>query len=145
LSAPRPITNSTTSNPALRDGSGSLKSQHRVPKMEFANRVVSAAIKATNNNAVINVGLVGSFVVLAVRSLNQQRDIEALEAQKDSLTHSNKAMKKAMWEWKQQLFAEASSTDTALVPLTRLKAIYGEAVEPQIGSLSLYLILFLCA
>lgn len=114
-------------------------------EMEFANRVMSAAIKATNNNAVINVGLVGSFVVLAVRSLNQQRDIEALEAQKDSLTHSNKAMKKAMWEWKQQLFAEASSTDTALVPLTRLKAIYGEAVEPQIGSLSVYLILFLYA
>lgn len=106
-------------------------------EMEFANRVVSAAIKATNNNAVINVGLVGSFVVLAVRSLNQQRDIEALEAQKDSLTHSNKAVKKAMWEWKQQLFAEASSTESALVPLTRLKAIYGEAVEPQIGSLSI--------
>ncbi|XP_062146888.1 uncharacterized protein LOC133854655 [Alnus glutinosa] len=101
--------------------------------MEFANRVVSAAMKATNNNAVINVCLVGSFVALAVRSVKQQRDIEALEAQKDSLTHSNKAMKKAMWGWKQQLFAEASSTDSALVPLSRLKAIYGEAPEHQIG------------
>ncbi|GLT61166.1 hypothetical protein SLA2020_338900 [Shorea laevis] len=101
--------------------------------MEFANRVVSAAKKATNNNAVINVCLVGSFAALAVRSVSQQRNIEALEAHKDSLTHSNKAMKKAMWEWKQQLFAEASSTDSALVPLARLKAIYGEAVEPQIG------------
>lgn len=68
--------------------------------------------------------------------MNQQKDIEALEAEKDSLRKSNKAMKKTMWDWKQQLFAEAES-DAALVPLARLKAIYGEAPSPPIGTLYL--------
>ncbi|KAG2709015.1 hypothetical protein I3843_05G200300 [Carya illinoinensis] len=102
--------------------------------MEFANKLVNAAVKAANNNTVINVCLVGFFAALSVRSVSQQRDIEALEAHKDSLAQSNKAMKRAMWEWKQQLFAEASSNDSPSVPLSRLKAIYGEApVSPQIG------------
>lgn len=105
-------------------------------KMEFANRLVGAAMRATNNNTVINVCLVGSFLALSVRSMNQQKDIEALEAEKDSLRKSNKAMKKTMWDWKQQLFAEAES-DAALVPLARLKAIYGEAPSPPIGTLSI--------
>lgn len=101
--------------------------------MEAANRIVNAAIRAVNNNAVINVCLVGSFVALGVRSLNQQKYIEALEAEKDSLVKSNKAMKKAMWDWKQQLFAEAESHE-ALVPLARLKAIYGEAPVARNGT-----------
>lgn len=102
------------------------KTSERHPKMEVANRIVSAAVRAVNNNTVISVCLVGSFVALGVRSVNQQKNIEALEAEKDSLIKSNKAMKKAMWDWKQQLFAEAD-THEALVPLSRLKAIYGEA------------------
>ena len=106
--------------------------------MELANKVVSTVTKAANNNTVISVCLVGSFLALSVRSVNQQRDIEAMEAEKESLTKSNKAMKKAMWDWKQQLFAEAS-TDSALIPLARLKAIYGEAPASQIGTLSLSL------
>ncbi|KAL1060655.1 hypothetical protein V6Z11_1Z080900, partial [Gossypium hirsutum] len=76
--------------------------------------------------------LVTSFAVLGIRSLNQQNVIESLEAQKDSLTKSNKALKKVMWDWKQQLFAEASSP-SPLVPLDSLKAIYGESPTPPTG------------
>ncbi|KAL9359182.1 hypothetical protein Peur_047305 [Populus x canadensis] len=100
--------------------------------MEFANRLVAAATKAANNNTVINVCLVGSFLVLAARSANQQNNIEALKAEKDSLVKSNKAMKKTMWDWKQQLFSEAE-TDSDLVTVARLRAIYGEAPPPQTG------------
>ncbi|XP_052203476.1 uncharacterized protein LOC127808851 [Diospyros lotus] len=95
--------------------------------MEWASRAAGAVARASSNNTLVNVVLGGVFVALGVRSVKQQMDIEALEAEKDSLSKSNKAMKKAMWEWKQQLFAEASSPDTALVPLSRLKLIYGES------------------
>ncbi|KAL2325043.1 hypothetical protein Fmac_024101 [Flemingia macrophylla] len=98
--------------------------------MEFVNRIVSIATRAANNNTVINVCLVASFSILGVRSMNQQNTIEALEAEKESLTKSNKSLRKTMWDWKQQLYAEAS-TDAAVVPLARLKAIYGEAPPPQ--------------
>ncbi|CAK7346984.1 unnamed protein product [Dovyalis caffra] len=100
--------------------------------MDFANRLVAAVTKAANNNTVINVCLVGSFLALAQRSLNQQKNIEALEAEKDSLVKLNKTMKKTIWDWKQQLFSEAE-TGSALVPLARLRAIYGEAPPPQTG------------
>ena len=102
--------------------------------MEFVNRIVETARKASNNNTVINVCLVASFAVLAGRSLDQQKTIEALEAEKESLVKSNKAIRKTIWDWKQQLYAEASSDD-ALVPLARLKAIYGEAPPPQHSAL----------
>ncbi|XVF64579.1 hypothetical protein PTKIN_Ptkin09bG0180100 [Pterospermum kingtungense] len=100
--------------------------------MEFANRLAALATRATNNNVVIDVCLFTSFAVLGVRSLSQQKLIEDLEAEKASLTKTNKDMKKAMWDWKQQLFAEATS-NTPLVPLANLKAIYGEAPTPPIG------------
>ena len=108
--------------------------------MELASKAMSAATRAANNNTVINVFLVGAFVALSARSGMQQRDIQALEAQKYSLLQSNKDMKKVMWDWKQQLFAEASSPDTAIVPLARLKAIYGEspATLQSSNSLSLH-------
>lgn len=101
--------------------------------MEFANKLVNAAVKAVNRNAVINTCLIASFVALSVRSLKQQYEIEALESEKESLDKANKAMKKAIWDWKQQLFAEAAATETALVPLARLKAIYGEVPTPPAG------------
>lgn len=104
------------------------------PRSETKMEVLNKLAKAANNNTVLNVCLVGSFIVLTVRSVNQQKDIEALEAQKDSLIKSNKAMKKSIWEWKQKLFAEAES-DSPLVPLARLKAIYGEAPIAQTGTL----------
>ncbi|XP_022766345.1 uncharacterized protein LOC111311236 [Durio zibethinus] len=99
--------------------------------MEFANKLVALATRAANNNVVINVCLVTSFAVLGIRSLNQQKVIEALEAEKESLTKTNKAMKNTMWDWKQQLFAEATS-NTPLVPLANLKIIYGESPSPPI-------------
>ncbi|XP_038897052.1 uncharacterized protein LOC120085226 [Benincasa hispida] len=94
--------------------------------MDLASKFLRTVTNATNNNTLINVCLVLSFGALSARSIKQQREIEALEAEKVSLLNSNKALKKTMWDWKQQLFAEAS-TDSALVPLARIKAIYGEA------------------
>ncbi|KAK6939874.1 hypothetical protein RJ641_029405 [Dillenia turbinata] len=84
--------------------------------MEMASRVVELANRAANNNTVVNVFLLGLFGALCARSVSQQRNIEALEVEKESLIKSNKAMKKTMWDWKQQLFAEAT-TDYAVVPL----------------------------
>ncbi|CAN0893318.1 hypothetical protein LINGRAHAP2_LOCUS18086 [Linum grandiflorum] len=98
--------------------------------MESVNRLLSAAMKATDNNTVINVFLVGAFAALGVRSMSQQKNIEALEAEKESLVNSSKSMKKSMWDWKQQLFAEASA-GTSAIPLARLQAIYGYSPAPQ--------------
>ncbi|GMI65704.1 hypothetical protein like AT1G48200 [Hibiscus trionum] len=101
--------------------------------MELVNKLAALATRAANNNVVIDVCLVTSFAVLGIRSLNQQNVIESLEAERDSLTKTNKAMKKTMWDWKQQLFAEASSSASPLVPLANLKAIYGESTTPSTG------------
>ncbi|XP_045808198.1 uncharacterized protein LOC123902495 [Trifolium pratense] len=98
--------------------------------MEFVYKIVDIAKRASNNNTVINVGLVASFAILGVRSMNQQNLIEALEAEKESLTKSNKSIRKTLWDWKQQLYADAA-TDSASVPLSRLQAIYGEAPPPE--------------
>lgn len=98
--------------------------------MEFFNRIVGIATRAANSNTVINVCLMASFATLGVRSMNQQNAIEAMEAEKESLTKSNKSIRKTMWDWKQQLYAEAMA-DSAVVPLARLKAIYGEGPPPQ--------------
>lgn len=89
---------------------------------------MSIAVRAANSNTFVNVVLTGSFVALMIRSVKQQRDMEALEAEKESLIKTNKALKKTMWDWKQQLFAEPQP-----VPLARLKAIYGEAPPPETG------------
>lgn len=93
--------------------------------------------EAMNNNAVINTCLGVSFVVLGLRSDKQQKYVEALQEQKESLSKSNKEMKVTMWEWKQQLFAEAGSAgNSAVVPLSTLKAIYGEVTTTtQSGNL----------
>lgn len=58
-------------------------------------------------------------------SVNQQKYIVALGAEKDSLIESNRAKKKAMFDWKQQLFSKATS-NSALLPLAKLKVIYNE-------------------
>ncbi|EXB44381.1 hypothetical protein L484_020193 [Morus notabilis] len=102
--------------------------------MEVVNKIANAVARAAENNTVINVCLVGAFVALGARSVSQQRDIEALEAEKASLISFNKSMKKAMWDWKQKLFAAAEAeSDSALVPLARLKAIYGDAPSSSNG------------
>ncbi|EPS73995.1 hypothetical protein M569_00775 [Genlisea aurea] len=91
-------------------------------------RVVGAFNRAANSNAVVNTFLAGIFGALAVRSWGQQRVVEKLEEEKESLLTANKAIKNTTWEWKQKLYAEAQQN--ALVPLARLKAIYGEAADP---------------
>ncbi|GAB4859576.1 hypothetical protein Ancab_011044 [Ancistrocladus abbreviatus] len=96
--------------------------------MELAARAINIVTRLINSNTFVNICLVGSFVALGVRSVNQQKLIEALEAEKESLVNSNKTMKKTIWDWKHQLFAEAASPESAIVPLSTLKAIYGEAV-----------------
>ncbi|XP_024006184.1 uncharacterized protein LOC18010423 [Eutrema salsugineum] len=93
----------------------------------MANKIAMLLSEAMNSNAVINTCLGVSFVVLGLRSDKQQKYVEALQEQKESLLKSNKEMKVTMWEWKQQLFAEAAtSSASAVVPLSTLKGIYGE-------------------
>ncbi|RID57039.1 hypothetical protein BRARA_F00445 [Brassica rapa] len=95
----------------------------------MANKIAMLVSEAMNKNAVINTCLGVSFVVLGLRSDKQQKYVEALQEQKDSLFKSNKEMKITMWHWKQRLFAEATSAGTSTtvaVPLSTLKAIYGE-------------------
>nr|DAD39658.1 TPA_asm: hypothetical protein HUJ06_013981 [Nelumbo nucifera] len=110
--------------------------------MQWVGKVVDQMMRGVNNNTVINVFLVASFAALTIRSVNQQKDIQALEAEKDSLLRTNKAMKKAMWDWKQKLFAEATD-GVCPVPLSRLRAIYGEApTQPGDNSFSMTLFLW---
>ncbi|KAI3508966.1 hypothetical protein L1887_23989 [Cichorium endivia] len=94
--------------------------------MELATRAMEFASRAASNNTVINVFLVGAFGGLVVRSLNQQRQIESLESQRDSLVKSNKSMRQTIWDWKQKLYADAQADKKPIVPLSKLKLIYGE-------------------
>ncbi|KAL4556528.1 hypothetical protein LXL04_039184 [Taraxacum kok-saghyz] len=94
--------------------------------MELATRAMDFASRAASNNTVINVFLVGAFAGLAVRSLNQQRQIETLESERASLVNTNKSMRQTMWDWKQKLYSEAESNNKPIVPLSKLKSIYGE-------------------
>lgn len=102
---------------------------------------MSALSRAANSNAVVSVFLLGCFGALSIRSMNRQRDIEALEAEKDSLVLANKAIKNTIWDWKKQLYTEAEAAEAAdskdskaapTVPLSRLKAIYGEVTVPSV-------------
>eukprot|EP00262_Sarcandra_glabra_P007647 TRINITY_DN20549_c0_g1_i1.p1 TRINITY_DN20549_c0_g1~~TRINITY_DN20549_c0_g1_i1.p1 ORF type:complete len:115 (-),score=25.55 TRINITY_DN20549_c0_g1_i1:153-497(-) len=95
--------------------------------MEWSRKVMNLASKREN---VIHVFLVGSFMAMSIRSMSQQNDIQALEAQKESLEKKNKAIKKSIWDWKQQLFAEVTDGASPL-SLSTLKTIYGETPNPQ--------------
>lgn len=97
-------------------------------------RISNALNRAANNNGLINVLLVGCFGLLSVRSLKQQKDIEALEAHRNTLLNDNKSMKAVIWNSKQQLYADATSnSQDSVVPLSKLKTIYGEsAVSPSL-------------
>ncbi|GER37746.1 Sec1/munc18-like (SM) proteins superfamily [Striga asiatica] len=91
-------------------------------------QAISALNRAANSNAVVNTALAAVFGVLAARSVAQEREIKALEAEKDDLVKANKAIKSTIWDWKQKLYAEAEANpQNALVPLLTLKSIYGEA------------------
>lgn len=105
--------------------------------MEFVNKMTETLVRAAMTDTSINVILASTFAALTYRSWNQQKSIEDLEAERDSLIKANKAIKKTIWDSKQQLYAEAQS-DSALIPLARLRAIYGEApVPPKTGTKSL--------
>ncbi|KAD2805670.1 hypothetical protein R6Q59_029297 [Mikania micrantha] len=95
--------------------------------MELATKAMEFASRAASNNTVVNVFLGGAFAGLTLRSLNQQRQIEALESQRDSLVKSNKSMRQTIWDWKQKLYADAEADKIPIVPLSKLKSIYGEA------------------
>lgn len=98
-------------------------------EMDIGGRLLNVLSKKDN---VIHLFLACSFVALSVRSLSQQNDIETLEAEKVALLKQNKAMKKAMWDWKQQLFREASEGASSFpIPLSTLKAIYGDTPSPS--------------
>ncbi|EOA17800.1 hypothetical protein CARUB_v10006194mg, partial [Capsella rubella] len=91
----------------------------------MANKIAFFLSEAVNNNAVLNTCLGVSFVVLGLRSHQQQIYVEALAEQKVLLFKSNKEINVAMWEGKQLLFAEADAPE-GVVSLSTLKAIYGE-------------------
>lgn len=95
---------------------------------QLITKAMDIAKRAGNSNIVINSFLFASFVALSVRSMNQQKEIGALEEVKDSLVKSNKAVRKTIWDWKQQLYADAA-LDGAVVPLSKLKAIYGTILK----------------
>lgn len=62
----------------------------------------------------------------------QGREIEALQAEKDSLLKENKGIKRTIWDWKQTLYAEAEANPhEALVSLASLKSIYGDVVTSK--------------
>ncbi|KAJ4840381.1 hypothetical protein Tsubulata_039996 [Turnera subulata] len=90
-------------------------------EQEEEKELVEAAMR---KETVINVCLVGTFVALCGRSVKQEKDIEALEAQSKSLTLSNKALRNTLWDWKQRL------ADSASLPLPTLNAIYGDHNPP---------------
>jgi hypothetical protein len=97
-------------------------------RIEAMERLRSALNRAATNNTVINVLLAGCFGLLVFRSVRQQKDIEILEAERNSLLKANKAIKTTIWNSKQDLYADATSnSQTALIPLSKLKAIYGDA------------------
>ncbi|KAK1371078.1 hypothetical protein POM88_037170 [Heracleum sosnowskyi] len=93
--------------------------------MEYANKAIELVNKAATNNKVINSFLGFTFVALSLKSFYQQKNIETLETHKDSLLKSNKAVKKTIWEWKQQLYAQAQGT--SVIPVDKIRAIFGDA------------------
>ncbi|KAH7657476.1 hypothetical protein IHE45_17G024700 [Dioscorea alata] len=85
-----------------------------------------------NKDRVVSLFLVGAFAVLGFRSAAQQRQIEILEDEKESLRNGNKAMSTTMWEWRQSLFALAESDPLSFpIPLARLRSIYSEEDRRQ--------------
>ncbi|KAH9624621.1 hypothetical protein KSS87_000776 [Heliosperma pusillum] len=93
----------------------------------MAEKVAEVMNRVVNSNTFVNICLLGCFSVLGLRSSSQQNIIESLEADNSRLTSTNKSLQKTIWDWKQQLYAEASS-DSSVVSLSRIKSIYGDVV-----------------
>jgi hypothetical protein len=83
-----------------------------------------------NREKVTSALLLGSFVALAVRSSEQQRELDDLEARKASIRAANSAMSSAMWAWREELFALAAKPSPPITA-ARLRHIYGEE-EPAL-------------
>ncbi|CAL9771817.1 unnamed protein product [Musa acuminata subsp. burmannicoides] len=103
--------------------------------MEALRWLLSVAKKKEN---VVTGLLLGTFVTLAVRSSVQEREIDALEAEKSSLRADISSLYSSMWSCRQDLFALAaaaadptSSPKQPFIPLSRLRAIYGEEEPPS--------------
>ncbi|KAH6757459.1 hypothetical protein C2S51_038817 [Perilla frutescens var. frutescens] len=98
-------------------------------------RVSSALNRAASNPTVVNTFLGVAFCALTARSWLQDQTISVLEAEKEALLKTNKQIKSIIWESKQALYAEASANpQKAIVPLSTLQAIYGDAVTPAPNS-----------
>lgn len=96
--------------------------------MEAARKKVMALF--VHKERLTNLFLAGAFAALSWRSYFQQKEIDALEAEKLTLSSGNKAMSSAMWAWREHLFhlAEADPS-SAPIPLARLRFIFGEREE----------------
>jgi hypothetical protein len=93
-----------------------------------------------NREKVTSALLLGSFVALAVRSSEQQRELDDLEARKASIRAANSAMSSAMWAWREELFALAAKPSPPITA-ARLRHIYGEeepATKQQGGYLAAF-------
>ncbi|RRT40631.1 hypothetical protein B296_00021418 [Ensete ventricosum] len=110
--------------------------------MEALRRLLSVATKKKEN--VVTGLLLGTFVTLGVRSSLQQREIDALEAEKSSLRSAISSLYSSLWSCRQDLFALAaaaaadpssSSPKQPFIPLSRLRAIYGEEEPPSNSAL----------
>ncbi|XP_042411884.1 uncharacterized protein LOC122001288 [Zingiber officinale] len=105
--------------------------------MEALRRLISAASGENGVSAL----LMCSFVILSYRSHQQQQELDALEAEKSSLRDSIAAASSAMWSSRQGLFdlasaaqdPSSSSAGRPFIPLSRLRAIYGDS-EPAAPS-----------
>ncbi|XP_062228050.1 uncharacterized protein LOC133926242 [Phragmites australis] len=92
--------------------------------MEAALRGIRGKL-TEHREKVISGLLVGSFVALGWRSSEQQREIDGLETEKNSLRAANASMSAAMWAWREELFSLAAAP-SAPISTARLRCIYGE-------------------
>ncbi|TVU19063.1 hypothetical protein EJB05_35192, partial [Eragrostis curvula] len=89
--------------------------------MEAALRGIRAKL-TEHQEKVISGLLLGSFVALGWRSSEQQREIDGLEAEKNSLRTAN-SMSAAMWAWREELFALAAAPSPPISTRPRRLAV----------------------
>ncbi|TVU12589.1 hypothetical protein EJB05_46240, partial [Eragrostis curvula] len=122
----------TTDSPGivrLRRAAGTRRRREKQRAMEAALRGIRAKL-TEHREKVISGLLLGSFVALGWWSSEQQREIDDLEAEKNSLRAANSSMSSAMWAWREELFALAAAPSPP-ISTSRLRHIYGEE-EPAV-------------
>ncbi|KAG0498124.1 hypothetical protein HPP92_002815 [Vanilla planifolia] len=81
---------------------------------------------------IINLFLVASFAALSWRSFRQQKEIDALEAEKAALQSGNKAISTSMWAWRDHLFQVAEDDPSrAPISLDRLGPSTARRTRPR--------------